>query len=51
MDDQDDYAEHGPNRRLPSLFWLALISTILAALCGGMMAFLWWAARSFGIDD
>lgn len=51
MDEQDNYAEHGPKRRLPSLFLLALIGAILAVLCGGMVAFLWWAARSFGIDD
>ena len=48
---EQDYADYNPKRRLPSLSWLAVIGVTLAAVCGGVLTFIWWAARSFGIDD
>lgn len=52
MQERDDYSEHGPKRRLPSLRLLALIGAILAALCGGALGAVWRMARLFGnIDD
>jgi hypothetical protein len=51
MGEDEDYSDHGPKRRLPSLLTLAVVGVGIAAVAVLLLGCLWALARPIGPTD